>query len=206
MSDVKRFDIINGEYQEMIKYLRKEFETVNDREVSLVLGGNGFDLKLSFRATDQYLVKLHDVNIAEKNLHYTELSEPSILTYGRIHQALFCGPPPLSGVDKTHLRILIFITSEASRFYVISRNVNQLIKDKNDSYAMDFAEADFIIKNCEKAREIAGLPDGRFEPLNDAVVHIARTRKTNKYGSIPHMGRYLSQTDNLNNLLKPKRR
>lgn len=208
MSETPSFDVLGGEYMALVTHLRDEFATVDDREVSVTLAGAGKQIAMGFRASDQYLVRLHGEKIRDANQHYAAMPAPSILTYGQIHDAVFCGPPPMKDDDMSRLRILIFITSEAARFHIVSRNVNTLIKEMNDSTAMDFKEADFIIKNYSKAREVAGLGNtpNRFEPMIDSYVHQARRQEFDRHGKVSHMGKSLKPTDTINKLLIPQQR
>jgi len=209
MASTARFNILEGGYSDMINHLRRAFTAKSDNTVEIELKlttSNEPVLPLTFRTKDQYLIAIHGTPISDANQHYSKMPTPNILTFGQINDALHHKGTASRGPDAMRLRILAFITSEAARFHVVSRNVSQLIREKNDSYAMDFKEADFLIKNYEKARRVAGLPAGRFEALADPYVHIARMQEFARHGNVTSDDKTLARTDVLNKLLSPARR
>jgi hypothetical protein len=202
------FAILDGEYDAFIKHLRQAFQNRNGGTCDVTITAANASLLLTFRTADQYLVGLQGANISERNQHYSNMPAPSILTYGQIASALHCGSPPLNHLDLGYLRIIAFITAEAARFHIVSRNVSQLIREMNDSTAISFHEADFIIKNYDNARRLAGIPDSRFEPIIDTYVHRVRRSAIDLHENIPGMGgnEALQRVGVINDVLKPKLR
>ena len=127
------FDILGGQYLEMIEALRKAFSQRSPALLEVTLSGTlnnkPRSVTVGIETSSPYYVKTingHRLSATEESYANKPMPHPFNLTH--IHAALGMSGAQRNEAEKKAFVSLIFITSEAARFEPFARHINTLIK------------------------------------------------------------------------------
>lgn len=171
------FDILGGQYLELIETLRKAFAQRSPAllEVTLsgTLNGKSKSVTIGIETSAPYYVQVingHRLSATEESYANKPMPHPFNLTH--IHAALGVSGPQRTEMDKKAFVSLIFITSEAARFEPFARHINTLIKDGDGASVLDYERARFYMNNWKNLYDLThGSGAMYFKPLTEANMH-----------------------------------
>lgn len=173
----RSFDILGGQYLDMIETLRQTFTKRSPAllEVTLTgsLNGKPRSVTVGIETSSPYYVKVingHRLSATEESYAIKPMPHPFNLTH--IHAALGISGPQRNEADKKAFVALIFITSEAARFEPFARHINTLIKAGDGASVLDYERARFYMNNWKSLYDLTfGAGSLYFKPLTEANMH-----------------------------------
>lgn len=171
------FDILGGQYLDMIETLRKTFTRRTPPLLEVTLSGTVKDktrsVTIGIETSSPYYVKVingHKLSAVEESYANKPMPHPFNLTH--IHGALGISGPQRNEADKKAFVALIFITSEAARFEPFARHINTLIKDGDGASVLDYESARYYMNNWKSLYDLTYGEGARyFKPLTEANMH-----------------------------------
>lgn len=171
------FDILGGQYLDMIEALRRSFNEKPQELLEVTLTGalknKSKSVTIGIQTQAPYYVKVingHRLSAVEESYAKKPLPHPFNLTH--IHGALEVAGPQRNQEDKKAFVSLIFITSEAARFEPFARHINSLIRDGDGAKVLDYEGARFYMNNWMNLYELThGAGCAYFKPLTEANMH-----------------------------------
>jgi hypothetical protein len=171
------FDILGGQYLDMIETLRKTFTKRAPAllEVTLTgtLNGKSRSVTIGIETSSPYYVKVingHKLSATEESYARKPMPHPFNLTH--IHGALGVAGPQRNEADKKAFVSLIFITSEAARFEPFALHINTLIKAGDGASVLDYERARYYMNNWKSLYDLTyGEGAMYFKPLTEANMH-----------------------------------
>ena len=140
------FNILGGQYMDMIAYLRSSFAARSSGMAELTLSGSVKDksnsVTIQIQTSDPfYVLGINGDALTGGAESYANMPKPETFGITNIHSALTLSGRPRNPQDKRALVALIFITSEAARFEPFARHINTLIDEGDGSKVLDYASA-----------------------------------------------------------------
>jgi hypothetical protein len=171
------FDILGGQYLEMIEALRKAFSqrspALLEVKLSGTLNNKPRSVTVGIETSSPYYVKTingHKLSATEESYANKPMPHPFNLTH--IHAALGMSGAQRNEAEKKAFVSLIFITSEAARFEPFARHINTLIKAGDGARVLDYERARYYMNNWKSLYDLT-YGDGAvyFKPLTEANMH-----------------------------------
>lgn len=171
------FDILGGQYLDMIETLRQTFTkrspALLDVTLTGSLNGKPRSVTVGIETSSPYYVKVingHRLSATEESYATKPMPHPFNLTH--IHAALGISGPQRNEADKKAFVALIFITSEAARFEPFARHINTLIKAGDGASVLDYERARYYMNNWKSLYDLTfGEGALYFKPLTEANMH-----------------------------------
>lgn len=171
------FDILGGQYLDMIEFLRASFTQRTTEMIPVTLTGSVKDkpksVTIHIQSRDPYyLLQINDYKLVGGEESYANMPMLQTFSLTHIHGALSLTGRPNSYEDKKRLVALIFITSEAARFEPFARHIATLIKDGDGARVLDYATARYYMNDWKNMFEWTfGKGTTYFKPLTEANMH-----------------------------------
>lgn len=143
-------------YGAMLDSLIRNVGSIGTTEISITLNGHT-STNFRIRNSDLYIEAYHSngnwVNLVSEN--YNDMASPTSISKYTIEAAIqrSANWGVMNSTEEPHLKLLIFVISEASRFMVIRFAVNRAI---NQGHTFAYDDFSTIFRNWSSLRERCG--------------------------------------------------
>lgn len=173
-----------NEYRDMIADLRNRFARTDRCTFPFGIQIDGREIKLRFQYYMQYLVEVEGIQLSPQAMSYRHMNNISVFNLGYITALRDLDTARISDAAAPEgVRALAFITSEASRFHMISNGVFQLMTGELSS--ISYTNCIEMLTRYDRIRRFSGIPADVFRPIVDSNAHLYLSQRPN--GGMPRI-------------------